>query len=1110
MKAISGGGSSPRFSSRVGLAVFIFACILFTSQSAVAQTSPDVEQGIKPYGAYHGGDFDSVSLATGRLDLHIPFLAYPQRGGKLKLSYTIRYQNVGPTINELCLPMHPCTYYATDGGLGPQALLDQFITAGTVVPVIGGKQLPAYWVLSEPDGSVHDLVNTSGSIWESIDATGIRFDASSGSGVITNSSGTRYTYQWNPPEPELIEDANGNQMSINPTSNSTDTLGRTLPPYMINGPTTTDYSGCTGPLTVVSAQTWAMPSLQGGTETYKFCFANVSYNVSLTYEGITRSASGTFQQMQSIVLPNGTAWTFQYETTYGSLASITMPTGGSIAYTWVLSQPCGPGGFPVHFAVQVASRTVNANDGTGPHTWNYSWTNPVKITDPLENDSLHTITGLGGSCSLYETEAQYFQGSSTNGTLLKTVATDYLYAPNADISTPPLEMNVVPIHITTTWAANNKVSRIEKDYDSGFAFVRGTIHSTTSAIYGDVVAEREYDYGTGTWGSLLRQTLTSYLAFNNSPYLSYNLLKIPSSVQVNDGGGTQRAYTTYSYDGSGLSSSGITTQHDANPANGLTRGNQTSTSKWLNTTGGYLTSSSVYFDTGTVNTSTDPKSNVTTFAYSATYAGGYPTTVTNALHQSTTNVYDLNTGLLTSTTDPNGQIISSVYEPTTWRKTQVNFPDLGQANFCYSDVPTSSCYNAVSPFFVVVTQKLSSATLTETAYVDGLGRVTQTQLNSDPSGTIYTLTTYDADGRKSTVTNPYRSTSDATYGITTFQYDALGRPTLVIPPDGTTTTNNVPTQYCGGTSTMVIDQAGRWRRTTADALGRLLEVDEPNSPTASVNVCPGTSEPIWATTYTYDTLNDLASVSQGGSRNRSFVFDSLKRMTSSTNPETGTVNYTYDSDGNVLTKADARSITITYGYDALNRMTGRTYSNSDSAVTYTYDQAATGFFNIGRRTGMTDAGGSETWSYDSMGRELAEQRITDSITKTSSYTYNLDGSLATMTYPSGRKITYGYDAAARPISAIDTANSINYATSGTYAPPGGLSALTLGAAGSFTGISLSDTYNKRLQPNELKASSTAGTAMDLTYSFVDANSHDNGNAIQVTNNKDTTRTQQFS
>jgi len=61
----------------------------------------------------------------------------------------------------------------------------------------------------------------------------------------------------------------------------------------------------------------------------------------------------------------------------------------------------------------------------------------------------------------------------------------------------------------------------------------------------------------------------------------------------------------------------------------------------------------------------------------------------------------------------------------------------------------------------------------------------------------------------------------------------------------------------------------------------------------------------------------------------------------------------------------------------------------------------------------------------------------------------------------------------------------------------------------FAGIQLNDTYNTRLQPNELKAWSTAGVAMDLVYGFVDGNGKNNGNVVQVTNNKDTTRSQQF-
>jgi RHS repeat-associated protein len=302
--------------------------------------------------------------------------------------------------------------------------------------------------------------------------------------------------------------------------------------------------------------------------------------------------------------------------------------------------------------------------------------------------------------------------------------------------------------------------------------------------------------------------------------------------------------------------------------------------------------------------------------------------------------------------------------------------------------------------------------------------------------------------------------------------------------------------------------------------------------TVNSNGCPGTGEPIWVTSYGYDAVANLTSVTQGGSHGRSFAYDSLSHLTSSTNPEAGNVIYTYDNNGNVATKKDARNITITYAYDFLNRLTGRAYSNSDPSVTYTYDQTAClgqpTCFNIGRRTSMTDAGGSESVSYDKMGRELAHQRITNAITKSASYSYNFDGSLATLTYPSGRIITYTTDSAGRPSVAKDVANSVNYVT-GTcangvasngvcYAPIGALAQMLNG-----TNLASTFLYNTRLQPcwiyattgtalatNTLctAADSTPGNILDLKYNF-NLGAGDNGNVMGITNNRDTTRSQTF-
>src|SRR5439155_25990062 len=138
--------------------------------------------------------------------------------------------------------------------------------------------------------------------------------------------------------------------------------------------------------------------------------------------------------------------------------------------------------------------------------------------------------------------------------------------------------------------------------------------------------------------------------------------------------------------------------------------------------------------------------------------------------------------------------------------------------------------------------------------------------------------------------------------------------------------------------------------------------------------------------------------------------------------------------------------------------------------THSYDAGAASANPIGRRTGMADAAGSESWTYDPVGRALTDQRTTNGVTKTTAYAYNFDGSLASLTYPSGRVVNYAYTAAARALSAIDPTGPINYATSASYTPGGAPSALTNGAS-----ITSSLFYNPRLEPCRIsvKASDTA-------------------------------------
>src|SRR5262249_5664789 len=87
---------------------------------------------------------------------------------------------------------------------------------------------------------------------------------------------------------------------------------------------------------------------------------------------------------------------------------------------------------------------------------------------------------------------------------------------------------------------------------------------------------------------------------------------------------------------------------------------------------------------------------------------------------------------------------------------------------------------------------------------------------------------YDELGRAATVTNPYFTTSDPTYGITTTSYDALGRATSVTKSDGSISTVNYDHPRCP----VATDEAGKQRKSCSDGLGNLIEVDEPGDSSA--------------------------------------------------------------------------------------------------------------------------------------------------------------------------------------------------------------------------------------------------------------------------------------
>jgi YD repeat-containing protein len=303
-----------------------------------------------------------------------------------------------------------------------------------------------------------------------------------------------------------------------------------------------------------------------------------------------------------------------------------------------------------------------------------------------------------------------------------------------------------------------------------------------------------------------------------------------------------------------------------------------------------------------------------------TYA--HVTSETNALGYVAKWQWDYEAGKVTTATDINNVNTTYSYSDRLDRMTQkVAAAGLsgfqGQTNVTYT-----------SPTDVQIQQDQTSwtdqALHTEMLY-DGFGREIEERHYKKSNGTyISTTKSYDALGRVAATTDPSIPGDGLNYA-TTYGYDALGRTVSVSTADGAVARTSYTSYY-----TTAADQAGHARVTQTDALGRLGAVWED----------PGGFN--YETTYAYDVLDDLTGVYQG-SETRTFSYDSMKRLLSAANPESGTTSYTYDSVGNLLTKTDVRGIKITYAYDALNRITGKGYSDGTSPVGYQYDAAGAGY-----------------------------------------------------------------------------------------------------------------------------------------------------------------------
>jgi RHS repeat-associated protein len=558
-----------------------------------------------------------------------------------------------------------------------------------------------------------------------------------------------------------------------------------------------------------------------------------------------------------------------------------------------------------------------------------------------------------------------------------------------------------------------------------------------------------------------------------------------------------------------------------------TAGNLTTKKFWVNLDSKWITTSSTYGLYGNLATSTDGLGRVTQYLYDdATHA--LPNRVVvdpqnSTGTQTTTAAYDYYTGLVTSRTDPNGQVTTISYTNQLLgtvdpfgRPGITRAPEITIGGTNHGQRTTTTYIDSARQVIVAIDWNVEGDQLLKTrTTTDASGRPVLTEQTED--GANYTISVKNAyldSGRVTLSSGPMRATAAVTDGWTRVTKDSGGRVIEVAAFGGATQPawtgtsgvyNGAVTTAYDANFTTVTDQAGKVRRSMLDALGRLLRVDEPDD----TNNLGSTASPVLPTNYTYDVLSNLTAVTQG-SQTRTFTYDSLSHLRTAVNPESGTVSHQYDDNGNLVVKTDARGVSTHFAYDSINRLTRRWYNGSNLLTATTHNSPAlpagvgatdeaklyydtqslpvgaptyTRGSAIGRLVAETYGTGSngDYYAYDVLGRATLKIQQTGTVNYQMSSAYNLSGTVGTLTYPSGHTVTHTYDQAGRLTALsgnLGDGSTRTYSTGILYSALGGMVKEQLGTT---TPVYNKLFYNSRGQLAEIRTGTSYTGPGDTTF-----------------------------
>ncbi|WP_210410028.1 RHS repeat-associated core domain-containing protein [Leptospira langatensis] len=534
------------------------------------------------------------------------------------------------------------------------------------------------------------------------------------------------------------------------------------------------------------------------------------------------------------------------------------------------------------------------------------------------------------------------------------------------------------------------------NYDPTFIEMVGTPTSQTKSKNGIKLSESTSSFAKTTSalsGILVQQssdTQTKYQAgqalFTTSTSHSYDSYGNETSKTINLNGDTVVQSTTYQNDwNSGFI--GLPTELQITN-NGqlvvdkkiLYSNFQVSEERDLVSNGVWKSSQLQSYDSyGNITSTKDANGNINTIEYDP-IVHRFPTKITNSLGHVTQRSNDYTTGLLLTSTNPNGGVFKTDYDKF-GRPTASYLP--GETDWS-EQIDYENTGNLESQLIRKTFRRTNGESWQEETS-NALTKISKKRSSLVDNTVLVEESYQNQEGQTIKKVDPYIEGSNP-FTWNTYTYDQEGNLTTSQRNDGTSTQialNQLTTTITTSKNGNQIDQLVE----VMNALGKVIARTRQGKTIQFQYGANGKASQI------IDPENGVTTI----------VTDLAGRQTSVTNPNSGTITTVYDPiTGNPSLQTYANGSKAQYSYDVLGRPTlvqGIGSQGETITHTYEYDGASA----IGRLTRVTDQLGTTDFGYDVRGNITSlQKRLTDeNLTFLIQKKYNLQNQIEEITYPDG-------------------------------------------------------------------------------------------------------------